>query len=264
MAYGGHSNSSITSSQNPASGSSSLAEAFRCQSKIADLTYRLSSLSNLPLVVSEIIQFVHSDNNYFIHYQTEIIMLVELARKNLESAGVVPYLWASCPKHLLPHKSAYVDLLRALQSNERYVDTELQKRVRVLLMPLTSTFTMSPDSDMQTSRGSPPRVTGTWLPSHTGDSRHHESQYPSLLFMSLRQPRVSHADSTILAPDAFPVPNGQAHDRPHIPRSSEQRLWHSSELRENVAPTPVAFYQPPTRQRFGIFLTGNRTGRPTH
>jgi hypothetical protein len=72
MAYGGHSNSSFTSSQNPASGSSSLAEAFRCQSKIADLTYRLSSLSNLPSVVSEIIQFVHFDNNYFIHYQTEV------------------------------------------------------------------------------------------------------------------------------------------------------------------------------------------------
>ncbi|KAF9484172.1 hypothetical protein BDN70DRAFT_872870 [Pholiota conissans] len=292
MAYPGQPNSAFMSPQIAASGSRSLAEAFRCQSKIADFTYRLSSLSNLPSVLIELLHFMQSDNNHFIDYQTEIIMLIELARKKLESAGVVPYLWASCPQKFVTHKTAYVDLLRLLQSNEQYVDTKLQKRLRVLLMPLTSTFTMSPDLDIQTSRGSPSKASGARAPPHAGGYTHQVPQYLS---------SSAQIDSSSMPPpDAFPVTDSQPQDLPPAQNPGEQRIWHSSELRgayserrarsrsphprndanadidqENVAPTSVPFQQPPTRQRFGIFLTGkssmlggykrkDRAGRPTH
>ncbi|KAF8970691.1 hypothetical protein BDZ97DRAFT_1790520 [Flammula alnicola] len=287
-----HSNSPFIPAHKPLAAGYSLAQTFRCQSKIATLRYRLSSLSNFLSSVSEIQEFVSPEKSNFIEYHRQIIILVELARKTLESAGVVPYLWASCPRHLMPHKAAYLDLLRILQSNEQYVDREFQKRLRVLLMPLTSKFSISECRDMDVTKDfNSNSSTQGHIPSSS--VRYGLQNYPY-------PPSEEASSSSMLPPDAFP----QTNNRPHTPSSSrksgDQRLWYRNELhtlpgerrqrsrsprrrnnsdvqrgQENLAPESVAFQPPPSKQRFGIFLTGkssmlgnykrkHRTGRPTH
>ncbi|KJA24907.1 hypothetical protein HYPSUDRAFT_200167 [Hypholoma sublateritium FD-334 SS-4] len=283
--------------QYTASAHSSFAYSLIYQSKIADLTYRLGCLSNVASAAAEISQLVHSEHFNFTQYNEQIIMLIELTRKTLESAGVIPYLWASCPEHLMAHKSAYIDLLRMLRANERYVDTKFQKRLRVLLMPLTSTFTICPHSQ-QTVLGS------TGSPS---ESRNLQGRILSP-FSDYRDafdsasPAADLPSSSMLPPDAFPAGTTQPPSDPSPPsepRPSGRRIWSVSDLpplagerrsrtrdppqrrapseeddRENVAPESVSFHQPVQRLRFGIMMTGrssmlgnhnrDRTGRPNH
>ena len=90
---------------------------------------------------------------------------LQLARKTLENAGIVLYSFASCPEKFVEHKKAYIELLKFLQANERQGNTELTGnpvlftfhvhrthllprpgRIRILLMPLTSNFTVQEKS----------------------------------------------------------------------------------------------------------------------
>ncbi|KIM41853.1 hypothetical protein M413DRAFT_445065 [Hebeloma cylindrosporum] len=270
--------SASTSMQYPLSLPGSLDDALRSQRKFADLAYRVRFLSNFLAAARELLELISPHHFNFSLYHEQIITIIELARKTLESARVLPYLWASCPERLVPHKNAYINLLRMLQSNERYVDTQSQKRLRILLMPLTSNFAIE-------KGGSPPPARDLGKSSFTTSS---------VTRSRASSPSPEPSSSTMLPPDDIP----NAYSRPHAPslrhKPSGHRLWHSEELvtpklrrkhrspsphradkqldQENVAPT-VSFYQPPPKQRFGIFLTGkssmmgkhkDRTGRPTH
>ncbi|PPQ75787.1 hypothetical protein CVT26_001496 [Gymnopilus dilepis] len=292
--------SSVISAQCSSPSEGSLAQSLRCEAKIANLTYRITFLSNFLSAAQQILDLVSTTDSIFSLYYEQIIILVELARKTLESAGVIVYSWASCPAELLPHKEAYFQLLKMLQLNERHVGSKLQRRLRVLLMPLTSHFSSSKKAGLQqpifrppksTSSASTPPSPSTSLPNTNHKSASHEAASSSITMMP--------------PPDGFPPPeraaNGAHTRRNHSrQRPNTDRLWHVSELvstsktrrhrslsphrsghpdieydRENVAPEPIPFRQAPTKQRFGIFMTGkssiarnqnrkDRNTRPTH
>ncbi|KDR78276.1 hypothetical protein GALMADRAFT_245371 [Galerina marginata CBS 339.88] len=291
-----HSLTSFISPRYPPSSEGSLAQSFRCQPQIENLTYRIGSLLNFLSAAQEILDSFTLPSSRFFISQKQIITLVELARKTLESAGIVLYLWASCPERFVAHKVAYIEMLRMLQANQELVDTNLQRRLRVLLMPLTSHFSASRGQDCQS----------LILPSSHTPSDSRSTSFNTHSVERTRRPSVSHEarSSSMLPPNEFPHPE-RVNSHPYNPYSISRRpprLWHTNELasssvtrrsrsqsptrgsrhdadvkidQENVAPEPVAFRQAPSRQRFGIFLTGkssmlgnynrkDRPGRPAH
>ncbi|KAF8900421.1 hypothetical protein CPB84DRAFT_1730312 [Gymnopilus junonius] len=276
----------------------SLAQSLKCEAKIANLTYRITFLSSFLSTTQQILDFFSATSSSFSLYHEQIITLVELARKTLESAGVVVYSWASCPPELAAHKEAYLRLLRMLQSNQQYVDTQLQRRLRVLLMPLTSHFSTSKMPGSYQSVFRMLKASSDASCSSVSSSPEHTSRMPA------SHDSASSSMMMMPPPDEFP-PSERANNDTHTSnnslyrRPSIRQLWHVSELvaprarrhrsvsphrisrddldcnQENVAPDPIPFRQAPTKQRFGIFLTGkssmlrnqnrkDRSGRPTH
>ncbi|KAH9477113.1 hypothetical protein JR316_0011029 [Psilocybe cubensis] len=272
--------SSFTIQQYPSSPEGSLAHTFRCETRIANISYQIRSLSNFVSASKDLLDFATLASNFSI-YQNQ------LARKTLESAGIVLFLWASCPAKLTDHKASYIELLRMLRANQGHVDTESQRRVRVLLMPLTSHFSTSPSPPPSI----PPRLLVTGRNPPSTDSSVSNSQEIESTLQS-----QDDSSSSMLPPNEIrqvEPPNRS----PVAPR--HRRLWDSRELsyasvgprhrsrsrsphrfqqqsadekleQENVAPeTTIAFRQAPRTQRFGIFLTGrssmlgnyNRTDR---
>ncbi|KAF4611606.1 hypothetical protein D9613_003911 [Agrocybe pediades] len=271
---------------------------LRCQAKLSSLAHNLGSLSTFVHTAEELLFLSTLSNFNFPLSQKRVIALIEIARHTLMSAGLVLYRWASCPKAFVAHKQVYMDLLKILQINQSSVDTQNLRRLRVLLMPLTSRFIIiskSRDgehslSDASTSCSPPPRS------SITTDSQHHAST-PDEASLSTMPP-----------PDGFSRAPASSSDTPYR-RPRTRRLWHVSELsymsggrkygartrspqrssssslsrahedanldQENVAPQAVPFRQAPRTQRFGIFMSrklsmlgnykhGSRDARPTH
>ncbi|CAA7264290.1 unnamed protein product [Cyclocybe aegerita] len=98
-------------------------DRYAALSKLENLAYRIRYLSNLLSAALETISLASLSPSHFHYFSPEILGIVEIARNTLEKEKVTPYLWARCPEKLASHKSAYLDLLRMLQRNERYVDT---------------------------------------------------------------------------------------------------------------------------------------------
>ncbi|PPQ80349.1 hypothetical protein CVT25_003632 [Psilocybe cyanescens] len=264
--------SSFTTSQYPSPPEGSLAHSFRCETKIANITYRIRSLSNFISAAKELLDFFNLLPSAFLKYQGQIISIVELARKALESSGIVLFLWASCPSKLVAHKAAYIDILRMLQAKQRYVDTDSKRRVRVLLMPLTSHFSTS-TSWASIPTGTLVAQTRTQSTVYSSISNTPEGDSPSDSRETL--------SSSMLPPNEFRQVDRPSRS-PAAPR--HRRLWDTRELsyasvgprhrsrsrsphrlqqvtegkidQENVAPERViSFRQAPRAQRFGIFLT---------
>ncbi|KAF9555733.1 hypothetical protein CPC08DRAFT_820877 [Agrocybe pediades] len=271
---------------------------LRCQAKLSSLAHNLGSLSTFVHTAEELLFLSTLPNFNFPLNQKRVIALIEIARHTLlMSAGLVLYQWASCPKAFVAHKQVYMDLLKILQIHQSSVDNQNLRRLRVLLMPLTSRFIISKSGDgkhssfdASTSCSPPP------CSSVTTDSQHHAST-PEEASLSTMPP-----------PDGFSRAPASSSETPYR-RPRTRRLWHVSELsymsgarkygartrspqrssssslsrahedvnldQENVAPQAVPFRQAPRTQRFGIFMSrkpsmlgsykrGSRDARPTH
>ncbi|KAF5329401.1 hypothetical protein D9619_008976 [Psilocybe cf. subviscida] len=251
-----------------------LSDAMRCESTLAYLTYRAGYLIHLLSVIKELLDFISPPEDLFMMYQEEILTVVEAVRTTLVSAEVVPYAWASCPAELAHHKTAYIDLLTVLQKHEPSMDTRLRKRLRVLLMPLTSTLSI-----MESQHGR--QAVSQAVPRMQFRSASVVSDVSSTTSSSSYSTTNSDsADDDMPPPSAFddPVKVSSRHRPSRKPRP--RRLWRSYELptdilkdhtsrpivrrkrqqeknenRENTVPEVVPF-RTPQRQRFGIFMTG--------
>ncbi|KAJ3510578.1 hypothetical protein NLJ89_g4590 [Agrocybe chaxingu] len=233
------------------------AQTYAASAKLAFLTYRIGFISSFTSATEETLHFLSTISYHLCHLSVQILELVETARKTLESAKVLPYLWASCPPKLVPHKTAYVELLRALQTKESDLDPEHYGRLRVLLLPLSSRCAITRK--------------GTDSPS-AGRSFQNEilaTPYPI-------SSRAATPPGVMLPPST--VPSQQPNKRPQNPsvksRAENKRLWTPEELapppskvsrrkelrmqwanRENASPAEeqdVVFRPVRSRLRFGI------------
>ncbi|KAF8154201.1 hypothetical protein B0H34DRAFT_720838 [Crassisporium funariophilum] len=256
---------------NPAISHSSVGNATRLNIiNVVDLAYRISHLSTFLSAAQDILQHAAAYECDFISDSKKIIRLVELARKTLENSGIVVYLFASCPKVSLPHKMAYIELLKMLQTQKPTVDSVLQERLRVLLMPLTSTLSVQNQSS--SSKPTLHLRPGTSRDCDLSLSSVHASQStsptPSLL---ATQPSCS--GDAMLPPNAF-SPNEKC-------QASRRRLWDAKDIpgslkrgrtqspysrqrgRENQSPENLVASEPvdveyrpvPFSRKFGIFCT---------
>jgi hypothetical protein len=261
----------------------SFARLYTGLRKIENVTHRLEYLSSFVSAIEETLEFFSTFTFIFHYCSKEIVGLAETARKTLESAGVVPYLWASCPERLIPHKRLYIQLLQLLHSNERDMVSSLQlrKRLRTLLMPLTSHFSISRNSD-------------SWQ--HQFDRRTSNDggmsarAEPPMYRMIHSTPELHEAgrDQGMPPPPAppfirTPISRLRSHGGKTLTRSIKRRLWTEDELlpplnlssrhrlrnrdttrsradsddeedsQENSAPEDgVPFRQPRAKLRFGI------------
>ncbi|KAI0321314.1 hypothetical protein OF83DRAFT_1100245 [Amylostereum chailletii] len=109
-------------------------------SRAGDLARRLAALHSFVPATRELLSITHNlRHESSARRARKVIALVEIARSTLSRAGIKPHQFTACAPALLPFKSVYFDLLRALQ--ERYdviVETDLQDRAKRLLLPLSS------------------------------------------------------------------------------------------------------------------------------
>ncbi|CAA7261989.1 unnamed protein product [Cyclocybe aegerita] len=232
------------------------AQTYAASAKLAFLTYRIGFISSFVSAAEETLRFLSTISYPLYHLSVQILELVEMARKTLESAKVLPYLWASCPRKLVPHKRVYVELLRALRSKECYIDPEHYARLRVLLLPLSSRCAI-------TRKGTDSPSAGSF------QNEILATPYP-VSSRAATPPGVMPPPST--------VPSQQPNKQPQKPsvksRAENKRLWTPEELapppskvshrkelrmqwanRENAAPAEeqeVVFRPVRSRLRFGI------------
>ncbi|KAF5329729.1 hypothetical protein D9619_008987 [Psilocybe cf. subviscida] len=257
---------------------------LRYESAITNLTYRVGYLVHFLSACKELLELIKVADANFMSCQEQIVIAFEVARKTLESAGVRLYTWALCPANLVPHKGAYIDLLRMLQAHEHCVDNTLRKRVRVLLMPLTSTLSISEHDQMRIDKASSSRT----KPPHTvtaattacsnsvssasdSDTDYSSSSEGEDEYMSMPPPSAL-VDPTKVSSRHIPYSKPRPRklwDSHEIPTSSEgrgsrgtSRRRSTSKEQENTAPASSQSYRPP-KQRFGIFLTGKSSMNST-
>ncbi|KAF9529131.1 hypothetical protein CPB83DRAFT_853283 [Crepidotus variabilis] len=257
----------------------SQAQYYRTLAKIENLTYRIGYLSSYSSANEETLELLNSSSILFRYFSDELVALTEAARKTLESAKIVPYQWASCPEKLAPHKQAYLELLKVLQFNTEYIDPHLQGRLRTLLMPLTSHFSISKNGDDQQ-----PTI-------YHSNSDYVRSRSSSPTFSSNTHPLTPTAheanSKTMLPPSAFPeVTVRRSHSHDHRSSAKAKRLWDPVEVaaimssrcrtRDSRARTSdqeillpesqsVAFRPPRPQLRFGICFSRKSSfsgGRP--
>jgi len=199
--------------------------------KIESLTNRLGYLSSFVSAIEETLEFSSSFSLIFRYCSNEIVGLAETARKTLESAGVVPYLWASCPERLTPHKRVYVQLLRLLHSNERDIAPQLRKRLRALLMPLTSQFSITKNSDWR-------QRVATRTPFYGGMN----ARVP--MYRTIHNPELHEAGRDRCMPPPPPPPFFQtpvfrrrSNGGKTLTRSIKRRLWAEEELFPSLNPS---------------------------
>ncbi|KAJ3505676.1 hypothetical protein NLJ89_g7292 [Agrocybe chaxingu] len=179
---------------------------YAALSKLETLAYRIRYTSNLLSAARETISLASQSPSHFHYFCSEILGIVEIARNTLEKEKVMPYLWARCPEKLVSHKSAYLDLLRMLQRNERYVDTASKGRLKSLTAPLVSKFCLGHSATTTSGSVSARRPPTPNLKQHEASS-------------SMPPPTLT----TVQRPTAT---NGtKAHDK-------HRRLWDPDELLE--------------------------------
>ncbi|CAA7262208.1 unnamed protein product [Cyclocybe aegerita] len=251
------------------------AQSYAFQAQLSFITYRVGYLSTFLPSVQELLQLVSTSTSLFYNFghRFSTSSSLQSARKTLEAAKVLPYPWATCPEKLAPHKVIYLELLRMLQNNQRRVDSKLQdnpvesngfvasntvvERLLVLLMPLTSPFTIvGRGHSLEGPELRPPTATsGT-------SSAPAEQEVPRGVMLP---------PSMLLSPGAGALKCAERSETPSC--NNYRRLWNEEELApsdaprrvkrprvqraeglENVVPeaAPVTFFPPRSPLRFGI------------
>lgn len=105
-------------------------------SDAVDIAQRLGRLSHFLSGAKGLLTCSFLSPNEFHRYSRKIVCLIEVARKTLTAAQILPYSSFRRASPFYLHKSAYLDLLKMLYDRRHHVDAALQDRLVRLFQPL--------------------------------------------------------------------------------------------------------------------------------
>ncbi|TFK29145.1 hypothetical protein FA15DRAFT_691357 [Coprinopsis marcescibilis] len=156
-------------------------------------------------------------------YCRKIISLIEMTRTSLVNQGIQVHLFCRCPRSFVAYKTAYVDVITKLKERRHELPSAVQERVRILVLPLSSNFTVQRVGD------SP--LNYTPLPRRKVHS--HKSSGVSLRPSRTQQARGALLPRPIPPPDAFTTPSKKAINSKDAVahRGTLKRIWSQFEIK---------------------------------